>query len=173
MPLRDAVIGDTVQYRNADGETLNVLVRQTQPTLPAPGDWSVANNATGGTLGAATYTYRISKVVNGVESAPAVGKTNVVGSGTTNRSIVTLPVDVGTNGISYNVYGRTGGSELLIANVTAATYSDTGSVTPAGALPAADGRIGIYTPTGGLPTAAASGVLKATTLKQTNRYFKR
>jgi hypothetical protein len=169
MPLQDAVIGDTVQYRNAKGQMRNVTVRGTQPALPAPGEWSVANNAAGGTLGIATYSYRITRVVNGVESAPAVAKTNVVGSGSTNRSIITLPADAAT----YNIYGRTGGSELLIATGQATTYSETGSITPSGALPTADGRIGVIAPEGGLPAAAATGVTKATGMKQTAKYFKR
>lgn len=175
--LRDAVIGDTVQYRNAAGQTLNAIVRQTQPAVPGAGVWSVANSGTGGTLVAATYSYRISKVQNGVIGAPAVAKTTVVGGGTTNKCTITLPTDVGTNGIAYNIYGRTGGSELLIAsNVVTATYDDTGSITPAGALPTADGRVGLINYTGGMPTSAATNVLKGTALRgagSTNVYFKR
>jgi len=170
MPLRDAVIGDTVQYRDASGNTRNVIVRQTQPATPsAP---AVANSGTGGTLGAATYSYRVSQVVNGVESAASTAGTTVVGAGTTNKCTITLP---GAAGVVYKIYGRTGGSELLIATTSAGatTFDDTGSVTPAGALPAADGRVGIYTPDNGLPTGAVGGVLKATSAKQTNRYFKR
>jgi hypothetical protein len=64
---------------------------------------------------------------------------------------------------------------LLIATTSsgAASFIDTGSVTPSGALPAADGHVGIFHPDGGLPVAAAGGVLKATAVKQTNRYYKR
>jgi hypothetical protein len=177
MPLLDAQVGDTVQYRNTRGETFNVMVRATQPAAPAGGAWSVANQATGGTLGAATYSYRIAQVKYGVIGAAATAKTNVVGSGTTNRSVITLPTDVGLNGVAYNIYGRTGGAELLLAsNITAATWDDTGALTPAGALPTADGRIGVFTPTRGLPATAASSVLKATALRgagSTNVYFKR
>jgi len=177
--LRDAVLGDTVQYRNAAGQTFNAIVRGTQPAIPGAGVWSVANSGTGGTLGAATYSYRIAKVQNGIESAPAVAKTTVVGAGSTNKCTITLPTDVGTLGITYNVYGRSAGSELRIGtNVATATFDDTGSVTPTGALATADGRISLMNFTGGLPTAAfaGAGVLKATALRgagSTNVYMKR
>jgi hypothetical protein len=130
-------------------------------------------------LTAATYTYRITQVVNGVESAPATGKTNVVGSGTTNRSVITLP---GVAGVIYRIYGRTGGSELLIGTTAAGatTFDDTGAVTPSGALPTADARVGLAASRKGgggaklgLPTTASGLVLKATTVKGTDRYFLR
>lgn len=174
MPLKDAVIGDTVAYRNADGETRNMTVLQTQPAAPGTGVWSVANSGTGGTLGAATYSYRIAQVKNGTEGVAATAKTTVVAGGTTNKCTITLPTDVGTNGITYNVYGRVGGSELKIGSLVAtATFDDTGAVTPTGALPTADGRIGLFSPEGSLPSASAGTVLKATSLKATNVYFKR
>lgn len=170
MPLRDATINDTVQYRDVSGNTRNVIVRQTQPAAPAQP--AVSNQGAGGTLGAATYSYRITQVVNGVESAPSTAGTTVVGAGTTNQCTITLP---GVAGVVYKVYGRTGGSELLITTTAAgaSSFIDTGAVTPSGALPTADGRIGVVAPDGGLPASAASTLLKATTMKQTNRYYKR
>lgn len=177
MPLQTAAIGDTVQYRNAVGQTFNAQVLQTELAAPAGGAWSVANSGTGGTLGAATYSYRIAAVRNGLVGVAATAKTTVVGAGTTNKCTITLPTDVGTNGITYNIYGRTGGSELLIASgVSTATYDDTGAITPSGALPAAtNGRVQLFIPTGGY-TAAAAGVVKATALRgagSTNVYMKR
>lgn len=169
------MVGDVVTYRDVDGGTLNATVRQTQPAAPAAGDFTVANSGTGGTLGAATYSYRITQVVNGVEGAPVAAKTTVVGAGTTNKCTITFPNATATS--VYGVYGRTGGSELLLAYVTpgvAGTWDDTGSITPAGALPTADGRVGLINPTKGL-TSGKTGVtaVKATGLRQTNVYFKR
>jgi hypothetical protein len=113
-------------------------------------------------------------VVAGVIGAAAVAKTTVVGAGTTNKCTVTLPTDVGVNGVSYNIYGRTGGSELLLASsIATATWDDTGAITPAGALPAADGRIGIAAYSGGVPAASLTTVVKATTVKSTNAYMRR
>lgn len=176
MGVKTAVVGDTVQYRNAKGETRNALVTATQPAVVGSGAWSVANSGTGGTLGAATYSYRITQVVGGVESAGAVAKTTVVGAGTTNKCTITLP---GTAGVVYGIYGRTGGSELFIAYTAAGatTFDDTGSVTPTGAVPTADGRVGLFNGSGGLTSSgigsANSTAIKATTLKGTNVYFKR
>ena len=177
MPNQTAVVGDNVQYRNAKGKTRNAIVTGTQAAAPGTGVWSVANSGTGGVLTAATYSYRITQVVGGVESSAATAKTTVVGAGTTNKCTITLP---GTAGVVYGIYGRTGGAELFIGYTTAgaASYDDTGAVvTPAGALPAADGRIGLICPSGGL-TSGTTGVtnvtaLKSTSMKGTNVYFKR
>jgi len=178
MPLRTAVVGDTVTFRNADGETMNATVRTVQPAVPAAGDFTVANSGTGGTLGVATYSYRICNVVNGVESVPNAAKTTVVGAGATNKCTITFPNATATS--TYAVYGRTGAAELFMAFVTpgvAGTWDDTGSITPAGALPTADGRVGLINPTKGL-TGGKVGVtaVKATALRgagSTNVYIKR
>ena len=178
MPLRTAVVGDTVIFRNVDGETMNATVRGVQPAAPVAGDFTIANSGTGGTLGAATYSYRITSVVNGVESAPVAAKTTVVGAGSTNKCTITFPNATATS--VYGVYGRTGGTELFMAYTTpgvAGTWDDTGSITPAGALTTADGRVGLINPTKGL-TGGRLGVtaIKATALRgagSTNVYIKR
>lgn len=179
MGLKTAVVGDTVQYRNADGETMNATVRAVQPAVPASADFTVANDGTGGTLGAATYSYRITNVTDGVESVPVAAKTTVVGAGSTNKCTITFPNATATS--VYGVYGRVGGSELFIGFSTAGatTFVDTGAVTPAGALPTADGRVGLFNPTKGLNgTGGKRGVtaIKATALRgagSTNVYLKR
>lgn len=178
MGLKDATLGDTVQYRNARGETFNATVRQLQPAAPIAGDFTVANSGTGGTLGVATYSYRITQLVNGVESAPNSAKTTVVGAGSTNKCTITFPNATATS--QYGVYGRTGGSELFIAYVTpgvAGTYDDTGAITPTGALPTADGRVGLINPTKGLSGGKTGATaIKATALRgagSTGRYLKR
>jgi hypothetical protein len=57
-------------------------------------------------------------------------------TGTTTGSVVLTWAAV-TGATGYKVYGRTAGAELLIATLGAVlTYTDTGSVTPSGALPA-------------------------------------
>jgi hypothetical protein len=178
MGLKTAAVGDTVQFRNGRGETFNALVTQLQPAVPASADFTVANSGTGGTLTAATYSYRITNVVNGVESVPVAAKTTVVGAGTTNKCTITFPNATATS--RFGVYGRVGASEQLLAYVTpgvAGTWDDTGAITPSGALPTADGRVGLLNPTKGL-TGGKVGVtaIKATALRgagSTNVYFKR
>jgi hypothetical protein len=178
MPVRTAVIGDTVQFRNLKGETRNVIITGTQTnTGAAPAQPAVGNTGTGGVLTAATYSYRITKVIGGAESLPSTAGTTVVGAGSTNKCTITLP---GVAGVIYGIYGRVGGSELFIGYSTAgaASFDDTGAVvTPAGALPTADGRVGVFDPhvepesRGRLD--AGGPIVKATALKQTNVYFKR
>ena len=175
MALKVAVVGDTVQYRNAKGETSNVLVTGTQAAAPAaPSAPAVGNSGTGGTLTAATYSYRISAVKGGGESLASTAGTTVVGAGSTNICTITLP---GTAGIAYAVYGRVGGSELYIGTsaVGATSFVDTGAVTPAGALPAADSRIAAqsFHTNAILGAPGSAPLLQATTMKQTGRYFKR
>jgi plastocyanin len=175
MPNRTAQLGDTVQYRDAKGKTHNVQVTGTQAgTGAAPSAPVVGNSGTGGTLTAATYSYRISAVKGGAESLASTAGTTVVGAGSTNICTITLP---GAAGVQYAVYGRVGGSELFIglSAVGATSFVDTGAVTPAGALPSTDGRVGVIQYHAepdlmGLPGTAP--ILKATTVASTNAYFK-
>jgi hypothetical protein len=177
MAVKTAVVDDVVQYRNAAGKTRNAIVIAVQPAAPASGDFTVANSGTGGTLTAATYSYRITTVTKGVEGPAVAAKTTVVGGGTTNKCTITFPNATATS--VYGVYGRVGGSELFMAYVTpgvAGTWDDTGAITPAGAAPTADGRVGLFNATGGLKTGTGgqAGVtaLKATTVASVDAYFK-
>lgn len=170
MPNRTASRGETVTYRNADGETRNVIVTGVQ--VAAPGQPASSTSTTGGSLVAATYSYRVSAVVDGIESAPSVAKTQVVPAGTsTNTVTIDFTAVANARATAHKVYGRTGGSELLIAtvNMPTVTYVDTGAVTPSGALPTADGRVSLWDPYG----TTLNPVLKATTMKETNVYFNR
>ena len=181
MPLLDAVVGDTVQYRNADGETSNVIVLGVQPEAPdsAP---DVDDDDTGGTLEAGTYSYRITRIVNGAESEASAAGTVVVASGSTNVTIVTLP---GEDGVQYGIYGRSAGTEefMVVTAAGADSFIDTGEITPDGPLAEdieEDGRVALRSfHTGdinvlGVPPAAP--VVKATAMHgngSTGVYFKR
>jgi len=176
MPNRTAVIGDTIQLRDAKGKTSNVLVTGTQTnTGAAPSAPAVANSGAGGVLTAATYSYRISRVKGGAESAASAAGTTVIGAGTTNKCSITLPAEAGC---TYRIYGRVGGSELFIgeSTVAASNFDDTGSVvTPTGALPTADGRIGViqyHKEPDQMPAAGATPIIKATSVVSVNAYFK-
>jgi hypothetical protein len=93
-----------------------------------------------GTTGATTYGYRVAAVnANGTTTAASTA-TTATGNATLSVSNFNRVSWTAVNGAtSYKVYGRTSGSELLIATVTAPTvqYDDTGAVTPSGALPGA------------------------------------
>jgi hypothetical protein len=110
------------------------------PVTPAPPLLLTTNTATtGGTIGAAvTCTYMVTALIGGVETALSNRITQVSGAGTTNTVTINWATVVGATG--YKVYGRTNGSELLMATVGNVTsWTDTGSVTPAGALPSGSG----------------------------------
>lgn len=88
-----------------------------------------------GTLTAATYYYRVSAVNAVGETLACVQVPCVLAS----QGGVKLTWTAIAGATSYKVYGRTTGAQLLIATVTGAvTYTDSGAITPAGALPTAD-----------------------------------
>lgn len=170
MPLRATrATQTTVQYRNTAGETRDMVVLYRQEAAPpAP---SISTNAAGGTLAAGTYSYRLSKVVNGIETTASTAVTQVT-TGSTSIVILDWTATVDSRATSYKVYGRTGGSELLMATVlvaSATTFTDTNAVTPSGALPAAVTTVTLWNPYG----APLTGIAKATTVKSTNAYFER
>jgi len=124
-------------------ETLaNLGTFQLPCVLPAPNLQGFLQLATtGGTLAASTtYAYRVSALVGSTETlaGPEIAVTTASSTGTNTVTLSWLPV---AGAASYKIYGRTTGAELFIAqvNAPATTYVDTGSVTPAGALPSVSG----------------------------------
>lgn len=109
-----------------------VIATPVAPTLSTSG--------VGGTLAAGTYSYRISAINANGETLASTAATQVT-VGATSTVTVTFPAVVpiasgGSAQTGWKVYGRSAGTELLIASVgLVANYVDTGSVTPAGALP--------------------------------------
>jgi len=102
-------------------------------SLPAPSGVAVTPI---GTTGATTYGYRISAVNYAGETLASSTVTTSTGnaalSSTNFNRITWVAVQFAT---SYKVYGRTSGSELLIATVSDLYFDDFGSLTPSGALP--------------------------------------
>jgi hypothetical protein len=158
MPLRPIRPGDTVIYRNAKGETANVIITSGQTAAPpAP---TAVGSGTGGTLAAATYNYKLTFTIGGVESAMSAATANVVTTGAT--SSITLTWAALSGATNYKVYGRTGGSFLQMFSGTATTFLDDGSVTPTGAGPATTGAASFTVPH--LTTGAAkTGILPGMT----------
>jgi hypothetical protein len=97
---------------------------------------SVTVTPTGSTSNGVTYGYRIAAL-------NAVGTTLASATATTSVGYTTLTAghynlvswSAVPGATSYKVYGRTSGSELLMATVTTTNYQDTGAATPSGALP--------------------------------------
>ena len=170
MPAtRTARRGDTVGYRNALGKFRNAtVIADTKAPSSAPAS---STSTTGGTLAAATYSYRVTFVAAGVETAPSPAKTQVT-TGSTSTVTIDVTAIVPTNATSWKIYGRTSGSELLMGtvNLPTKTFVDDNSVTPSGALPTDTGNVSLMFASG---EPNRNNVAKTTTNKATNRYFNR
>lgn len=89
-----------------------------------------------GITGSTTYGYRISALNYAGESLASSTVTTTIGTSILNSSNFNRIIWSRTNNASsYNVYGRTSGSELLISNVLDLYFDDFGSITPNGNLP--------------------------------------
>lgn len=155
MAVKRATRGDNVIYRNAKGESMAVIITGGQgdaPTAPV-----AVGSGTGGTLPAATYIYKNTYVKDGVESALSLSSNSYVATGATSSVVLTVSAVPGAT--SYKIYGRTGGSFLLMSTLTAPTviYTDTNADTPAGAAPTTNFNVSFRTPYTG--HAASTGIL--------------
>lgn len=111
----------------------NLAVKVLSENIAVPDAPTVVASATGGTLAAATYEYKVTAMSATGQTMPSAASTpTVVAAGTTNKLTVSWTAVEGARG--YKLYGRiAGGSFGLITTVGARTlsYEDTGSVTPA------------------------------------------
>lgn len=93
-------------------------------------------STSGGTLAAGTYYYRVAALGDkGAETSAEVSA--VVASGTTGSVALAWTAAANETG-GYEVFGRSQGAEELIGTVAhgaSRAFTDTGSVTPDGALP--------------------------------------
>ena len=134
-----AVVTGNGTTLNTNGMSSAILtVNVAPPATPVNSAFSTAT--TGGTLAAATYFYRVT-ATGATGETLASTETSQVTTGTTSTVTVNWGSVAGATG--YNVYGRTTGAELKIATLgNVLTFVDTGSVTPSGALPAANTATG-------------------------------
>jgi hypothetical protein len=179
MPLRNNLAvkdqgWNTVSYRDASGNTFNARVEaQDIQRVAAPTGTGSATATTGGTLVPATYGYKVTKVINGVESLATATISQVVPAGT-NTNTVTVSWAADAQATAWKVYGRTGGSETLLTTLAAGStqFVDTGALTPGSATPpsqlAAD-ALNLRIPGLGI----VKGVPPATAMKQTGVYYNR
>lgn len=98
---------------------------------------------TGGVINTGTVvSYRVSALSATGETLAAAQITRTI-TGVTATNCQNIQWDAVAGATSYKVYGRTAGAQLFIATVVANVYpglmgySDTGTITPAGALPVA------------------------------------
>ena len=114
---------------------------------------SYATATTGGTLtDATTYYYRVASCQSATTCTPTSGQTTpsaetskITGSGG-NLNTITVTWSTVYGAAAYNVYCRTTGAEQLCASmVTGNSWTDTGSVTPSGAMPTYNSTIMPFT----------------------------
>jgi hypothetical protein len=102
---------------------VDIHAKLTTPTTTAPG-----TATTGGTLPAATYSYRVAALSAQGETLASTAVTQAT-TGTT--STVTVNWSAVSGAIGYAIYGRTAGFERLLARVGAVTtWVDTGANIP-------------------------------------------
>jgi hypothetical protein len=133
-------------YINSSGDesTNSITTRNvTLSALTTPVTSTLTTATTGGTLAASTsYCYRVSAFNSLGSTIPSTESCLTTGS-TTSTNTVTIPWSAVLGAASYSIYGRTTSAELLLASgVTALTYTDTGSLTPSGAMPTTNTTIG-------------------------------
>jgi hypothetical protein len=141
------VDADGTAYLKAAGDSLGVPTGASDPMAPQlvqlTGTDYLVGPPTGlalvegtGTLAAATYFYRVSALTSAGETVPCAE----VGLAITATHGVVLTWNAVRGATGYRIYGRATGAELFIAEVsgTTLTYTDDGSITPAGAMPTAN-----------------------------------
>lgn len=155
MAVKRAFAGDNVIYRRANGESMALIVSGGQGIAPAAP--VAVGSGTGGTLGAATYAYKNTYVKDGIESELSAVSNSYVASGGTSSVALTVATVAGAT--SYKIYGRTGGSFLLLNTITAPTvlYTDTNADTPGAAAPASNFNVTFRSPYAGHPQS--TGIL--------------
>jgi hypothetical protein len=143
-----------VGYRHVDGQIFPALITGST-ALGTPG---VPTVTVVGAAGAVTYSYRITAITVQGETVAGTAGTTATGNATlsgANFNRVSWSAVSGATG--YRVYGRSTGTELLMATVQVTVpggttkvgggtingtgagdgFEDTGAVTPSGALPGA------------------------------------
>lgn len=130
----------------AAGTSTDVVVTTAAPAtvgifsaaLGAPTAGTLTTDTTGGELVDGTYYYRVS-AINAVGESTAFAEEEIVVPAGTATNIVTIPWTKVVGATGYRIYGRATGAEEFIAEVgDVDEYVDDGSITPDGALPAAD-----------------------------------
>jgi hypothetical protein len=138
---------------------LKLYNKASAPTLSlaTPVNSGFSTTSTGGSLAqSTTYYYRVSATNANGETLASTETSQVVGASGTATNTVTVNWGAVTGATGYRIYGRSTGAELFIAAVGAVTtYTDTGAITPSGALPSANTTAD--TPAWTIPIAAGAG----------------
>ncbi len=128
-------VGAFPRWCEDDSTSTWVCATDTSANLAVPNISSHPTSTTGGTLGAATYWYKVTAIGN--LSGETTGSTEISQATTGSTSSVTLNWGAVSNAAGYKIYrSTTSGSETLLATVgTVTTYTDTGSSTNSTSVP--------------------------------------
>jgi hypothetical protein len=130
-----------VRYENPGGKSRNATVVGVQGVATAaPG---LSTSTAGGTLAAATYSYKTAAIVDGVPRPASPANTQVT-TGATSSNTITAPVVTGAT--AYRFYGRVGGSEGLLVEQASNVYIDTGAASVGAAPTALAGDARLFIP---------------------------
>jgi hypothetical protein len=130
-----------VRYENPGGKSRNATVVGVQGVATAaPG---LSTSTAGGTLAAATYSYKTAAIVDGVPRPASPANTQVT-TGATSSNTITAPVVTGAT--AYRFYGRVGGAEGLLVEQASNVYVDTGAASVGAAPTALAGDARIFIP---------------------------
>lgn len=130
----------TVFRMGAQPLTLTGVGLDTTTALAAPGTVTPTGSATGGTLAAATYYYKVT-ALDAFGETTASPEASVTTTGTT--SSVGLAWVAVTGATSYKVYrGTTAGGESTFYTTVTNSFTDTGAAGTAGTVPTANTTAG-------------------------------
>jgi hypothetical protein len=145
------VIDSNIYDFSGSAASTNLIRFQNGSALGVPSSVVATPVASGGSLSAGTKGYRVSALrgASGTGVNETLASTEVTCVTVLNGQ-VTLTWTGDVSAQSFNVYGRTSAAELLMTNVpnngtTSYSFTDTGSITPAGALPGSDTSAKGYT----------------------------
>jgi hypothetical protein len=130
--------GNTFDHTSPAGSGGYIMRLVNGATLATPSNLVLTPSTTGGTLAAGTKAYRVAAILDDGSSTVACAEVTTSTSGSTGSVALTWTAIYGAKG--YTVYGRASGAELLMTTLTgvmSTTFTDTGSITPSGALPTA------------------------------------
>lgn len=129
--------------------------------IQVPSGVTLTTATTGGTLAPATYAYRIA-ARNVLGSTLASTEVTIVVPAGTSTNTVTVNWNPVPGATSYDVYGRSSGSELKMATLASTVWTDNGSVTPSGALPDSDATLVTTGLTSGMVRVAGGQTIQLT-----------
>jgi hypothetical protein len=150
--------GDMPKYYNVSLEMITpdpvmsailsggTVLTDSTSALSTPGTITATPSITGGSLAAATYGYVVTAANQYGETVASAEVTSAVASGTSGS--VALSIATVTGAKYYRWYGRTAGQEQFLAQTTTTGFTDTGALTPFGAIPVVNTTAGPGSDTG-------------------------